>query len=93
MKRVGIHKVRGGSYCKTKLTIEDYKRISIVLKSVEDKCFKCNSKKHFTNNCDVGEIATFDVNESIYEIEQDISFTYRINEDGKKQPCYIFKKH
>jgi hypothetical protein len=51
MNTYGIDNVRGGSFCKVKLPIEEQNVIKRIINTEEDSCFICNSKDHMSNEC------------------------------------------
>ena len=51
MDMYGIDNVRGGSFCKYKLSVETIKQLERMSNSSNDKCFKCGKAGHFTKNC------------------------------------------
>lgn len=51
MKKYGIDNVRGGSFCKIKLSDETKEVINNMILSSSDKCFTCGEEGHFSNNC------------------------------------------
>jgi predicted GIY-YIG superfamily endonuclease len=51
MKKYGIENVRGGSFCKVKLPVEEQTVIKRIINTEEDKCFICNSSNHMSNDC------------------------------------------
>tara|TARA_B110001454_G_scaffold219125_1_gene250190 strand:+ start:4904 stop:5374 length:471 start_codon:yes stop_codon:yes gene_type:complete len=51
MKKYGIENVRGGSFCKIKLPVEEQKVIKRIINTEEDTCFICNSSNHMSNDC------------------------------------------
>ena len=51
MNRYGIDNVRGGSFCRVKLSVEEKNVIQRIINTEEDTCFICNSKKHMSNEC------------------------------------------
>ena len=51
MNTYGIENVRGGSFCKVKLSIEEIKVIKRIINTEEDSCFICNSNNHMSNEC------------------------------------------
>jgi len=51
MDQYGIAKVRGGSYCKEKLTIEQKHLLLVELDTANDRCFVCHKSGHFEKKC------------------------------------------
>ena len=51
MQQYGIDNVRGGSFTKVILEYSQIKTINTMIKSNNDKCYKCGKKGHFVNNC------------------------------------------
>jgi predicted GIY-YIG superfamily endonuclease len=52
MIQYGIENVRGGSYTKLKLDDWMIKSLEHEFKSSQDICYKCNTKGHFTKDCE-----------------------------------------
>lgn len=52
MKKYGISNVRGGSFCRIKLSRENISTIQQMIKGSSDKCYYCNKVGHFINDCD-----------------------------------------
>jgi hypothetical protein len=51
MAKYGIENVRGGSFCKMYLTNYDKKFIRKQINAIEHRCYYCNKKGHFINEC------------------------------------------
>jgi len=57
MKKYGIGNVRGGSFCKSKLSNDHKVTIKHMINSSNDKCYNCNRKGHFADSCPNGNCA------------------------------------
>ena len=51
MSRHGMDNVRGGPWCKAKLTDAEKEVIGKMIQSMTDCCYKCREKGHFANKC------------------------------------------
>ena len=51
MTKYGISNVRGGIYCQIILSNQQIQDIQTKIKSVENKCFICDSTEHFAKEC------------------------------------------
>jgi len=51
MKKYGIDNVRGGSYCREKLSYGEIKSLTRELNGATDSCFRCGRNSHFVTNC------------------------------------------
>lgn len=51
MRKYGIDNVRGGSFCKLKLSDSEYEVLTKMIRSKEDTCFKCGERGHFIQEC------------------------------------------
>ena len=55
MEKYGIENVRGGSYCKVKLSKNDMDKALQTIRSLTDKCYSCGEKGHFSKNCKINK--------------------------------------
>lgn len=51
MDKYGIDNVRGGSYCKFKLSKHDKEKAQQTIYSILDKCYLCGNTGHFSDKC------------------------------------------
>ena len=51
MRKYGINNVRGGTFCKIKLTEDNRNTINKMINSVTDKCYTCGEKGHYASEC------------------------------------------
>ena len=51
MNLYGIQNVRGGSFCKVKLSNEETNILKRIINTEEDTCFICNSPDHMSTEC------------------------------------------
>jgi hypothetical protein len=51
MNLYGIENVRGGSFCKVKLSNEETSILKRIINTEEDTCFICNSADHMSAEC------------------------------------------
>ena len=92
MSKKGINNVRGGTYCKVKLDIQEIEIIKKELNGATNNCYVCGEKGHFANNCnndyDNIEKLTNKLNKLL--IEQDRCF--RCHRHGHyAEECYAKK--
>lgn len=68
MSKFGINNVRGGSFCKIKLTDENITTLNQIINGINDKCFICGKNNHFAVDCkkfnkEVDNIPTINLDE------------------------------
>lgn len=51
MEQYGINNVRGGSFCRIKLSQESKATIKKMINGTTDKCYQCGEAGHFANRC------------------------------------------
>lgn len=87
MHKYGIENVRGASYCQTNLTEEQLASIRRELANVDDRCFECGEKGHFSTKCKAVAATTDDS-----DVTSLITIMKRVNisPPSKKTPyrCY-----
>lgn len=64
MHKYGITNVRGGSYTTINLSDNDVQKITEILRSMHDECYKCGQKGHFANKCPLNVSTQADVCDS-----------------------------
>ena len=66
MEKYGITNVRGGSFCEIKLTQNNIKTLTQMIKTTTDKCYICGLNGHYANQCNkpkTQKIPIIDLNE------------------------------
>ena len=56
MDKYGIDNVRGGSYCKVKLSKNDIDKALQTIRSLMNKCYSCGEKGHYTKECKINKV-------------------------------------
>lgn len=51
MRKYGIDRVRGGSYCQVKLNLRQWKTLNEEFRTADNRCFNCGLEGHFANAC------------------------------------------
>ena len=77
MEKYGIDNVRGGSYCKVKLSQYDKDKALQTIRSISDKCYKCGNEGHFAKDCFVNNC-----------VDATEIFNYPNNEKKECDVCY-----
>lgn len=51
MDQFGVDNVRGGSFAKVEMTVEDRRIVERLLRGANDRCFRCGDTDHFVSAC------------------------------------------
>ena len=62
MAKYGIDNVRGGTFCKHSLSLEEKVVIGLMIKGSTDKCYKCGNSGHFSKQCKVKRTDNYNLN-------------------------------
>jgi hypothetical protein len=70
MKKYGIDNVRGGSFVTLTLSKYEKKFLTKMIRSSENKCFYCDDKTHYINDCNFKNIKKIliDINNEIIDV-------------------------
>ena len=80
MEKYGINNVRGGSFCNIKLSEAEKEVLRKMIKTQNNKCFKCGQDGHYSNKCTEEWIDVSDSeSESEYESEERYNKCFRCN--------------
>ena len=90
MEKYGINNVRGGSFCNIKLSEAEKEVLRKMIKTQNNKCFKCGQDGHYSNKCTEEWIDVSDSeSESEYESEERYNKCFRCNRKGHmRNNCY-----
>lgn len=78
MAKYGIDNVRGGSFCRTKITEGEKIFLKRIIFSTKNKCFCCGEKGHLSNTCE--KAVEYEINrKNIILKKLEISSTEEIN--------------
>ena len=90
MEKYGINNVRGGSFCNIELSEAEKEVLRKMIKTQNNKCFKCGQDGHYSNKCTEEWIDVSDSeSESEYESEERYNKCFRCNRKGHmRNNCY-----
>lgn len=90
MNKFGIDNVRGGSFCKIKITDDEKKLINRLINSMYNRCYLCNKSGHFVNDCPNVITTNFEHIENSESSESLVSESYtKLLNDKKDSICCI----
>jgi hypothetical protein len=82
MKKYGIDNVRGGSFCKLKLSDSEIKHIQKMINSATSKCYNCGNFGHYIADCSEIDYDLDDSDDEIgYDSDDEIDYDNEISKN------------
>ena len=93
MEKYGVNNVRGGTFCKLHLSLEEKAIIELMIKGSTEKCYKCGKGGHYAKYCHNKGHKTHtkedDILMTLLKLVRELINTKTANKNDKgKKKCY-----